>query len=127
MGRAASVVPIVGLLIDWFIQPIAFPLKSLAFLLVGTSIVNPAAGLLAFAGLAPLSTAMAGLCGAPGMGGQLLELMALGAGAGAIFHGPPPGGRTRIGAARTVHGGCRVGLCRGDDPGRRSTIRSQPR
>jgi hypothetical protein len=99
MGRVASVVPIAGLLVYWFLQPVAFPLKSLGVLLVGTSIVSPAAGLLAFAGLAPLSTAIAGLCGAPGMGGQLLELMALGAGAGAILHGSPPEGRTRIGAA----------------------------
>jgi hypothetical protein len=99
MGRAVGVVAVAGLLVYWFLQPAALALKSLAFVLVGVAVISPVAGLLAFAGLAPLSTTIAALCGAPGMGAQLLELMALGAGAGAILRGPPPGGRTRIGPA----------------------------
>jgi hypothetical protein len=86
MGRAVGVVAVAGLLVYWFLQPAALALKSLAFVLVGVAVISPVAGLLAFAGLAPLSTTIAALCGAPGMGAQLLELMALGAGAGVAPH-----------------------------------------
>lgn len=96
--RAAGALAIASLQIYWFLQPVALPLKGFALLLVAVSVVRPAAGLLAFAGLAPISTVIATLCGAPGMGGQLLEQMALGVGAGALLRGRPPEGRTRIGA-----------------------------
>jgi hypothetical protein len=69
----------------WFLQPVSPTLKLLAAVLVATSVLRPAIGALLFAFVAPLSTVIAGLCGGAGLGAQLLEQMALGTGAGAIW------------------------------------------
>src|SRR3989304_6151445 len=97
MGRGAGLATLVSLEAYWFLQPGPLPFKALAALLVTASIVRPAVGLMAFAGLAPLSTTVADLCGAYGMGAQLFEQIALGLGAGLLAHGGRSDDRTRIG------------------------------
>jgi hypothetical protein len=98
IGRAVGLSAIVLLQIYWFLQPVPFTLKALAASMVALSIARPSFGLLAFAGLAPISTAIANLCGAYGMGAQLIEQAALAVGAGALLRSGPTDGRTRIGA-----------------------------
>jgi O-antigen ligase len=72
--------------------------KGLAALLVVVCVAWPASGLLAFAGLAPLSTAIANLCGGGDLlGPQLLEQMALAVGVAALVRPARPETRTRLG------------------------------
>jgi hypothetical protein len=83
----------------WFLQPVPLPAKVLVAAFVVVSIARPASGLLVFAGVAPLSTAVAGLCGGGAwLGAQLLEQLALGVGTGGRVRGGASDGRTRIGA-----------------------------
>jgi len=83
----------------WYLQPIPIAAKALTAGLLAGALVRPTFGMLAFAGLAPVSTAIANLCGgAPGLGAHLLEQMALAAAAGVLSRGGPTDGRTRIGA-----------------------------
>jgi hypothetical protein len=96
-GRAAGLVVIAGLLAYWFLQPAPLLQKGLAALLVAVSLARPANGLLIFAGLAPLSTAIGGLSGTAGMGSRFLELMALGVAAGTVVRRRRPEDVTRIG------------------------------
>jgi O-antigen ligase len=98
VGRWVGLAAIILLQIYWFLEPAQFTFKALTAVIVGLSIARPSAGLLAFAGLAPLSTAIANLCGAYGMGARLIEQAALAVGAGALVWGGPANGRTRIGA-----------------------------
>lgn len=99
VGRVAGLAAIVLLQTYWFLQPVPLAAKGLAALLLLASLVQPSSGLLAFAGLAPVSSAIAGLCGGgAGLGGQLLEQMALSVGAGVLLRGGPTDGPTRIGA-----------------------------
>jgi hypothetical protein len=72
--------------------------KGLAALAIVLSVARPSIGLLVFAGLAPLSTPIANLYGAYGMGAQLIEQSALGIGAGVLLRSGSTGGETRIGA-----------------------------
>jgi hypothetical protein len=97
VGRVAGLAAIASLQTYWFLQPTPLAFKGLAALLVVVSITTPASGLLIFAGLSPLSTVLARLCGSE-LGAQLLEQMALAVGAGALMRSGPPDGRTRIGA-----------------------------
>lgn len=89
---------IIGLLQGcWLLQPIPFDLKLLVASGVAVSLVRPAYGLLIFAGLAPLSTGIALVAGAGGLGGRMLEQLALGIGAGVLLHMKPADGGTHIG------------------------------
>jgi len=96
-AKAAGLAVIAALEAYWFLQPVPFPFKALVALLVVIAVARPAAGLLVFAGLAPLSTVIADLCGASGMGAPLLKQAALGIGAGALLWGGLRNDRTRIG------------------------------
>jgi len=82
--EAGALVVIALLLAYWFLQPVSLALKGLATVLVVIGVARPVFGVLTFAGLAPLSTAIAALFGGAGLGGQLLEVMALAIGAGVI-------------------------------------------
>jgi len=89
---------VIGLLqAYWLFQPIPLGLKLLIASMLGVSLVRPGYGLLVFAGIAPLSTAVALLCGAGGLGGRMVEQLALGIGAGVLLQMKPREGRTRIG------------------------------
>jgi hypothetical protein len=89
---------VIGLLqVYWLLQPIPLNLKLLIAGMVAVSLVRPMYGLLIFAGTAPVSTAVALACGAYGLGGRMLEQLALGIGAGVVLHMKPAEGRTRIG------------------------------
>jgi O-antigen ligase len=99
LGRVAGVTAIALLQAYWFLQPVPLAAKALAVVFLAVSMAGPASGLLVFAALSPLSTVIAGFCGGgPGLGGQMLEQMALSIGAGALLHSGPTEGRTRIGA-----------------------------
>ncbi|HUR19885.1 MAG TPA: hypothetical protein VMZ90_03700, partial [Vicinamibacterales bacterium] len=97
-GRTAGLAAITVVQTYWFLQPGPLAFKGLIALIVVISLSRPSGGLLIFAGLAPLSTAIATLCGANALGGQFLEQIALGVGAGVILHGIREQGRTRTGA-----------------------------
>src|SRR5262245_49452276 len=99
-ARTAGLVAIIGLQAYGFLQPDPLALRLLAALLTVLSILNPTSGLLAFAALAPLSTAIASVCGGPlGSGTQLIEQMALAVGLGTLVRGwRTDDGPTRIGA-----------------------------
>lgn len=99
IGRAAGLVAIGALQLYWFLQPLPLAAKVLAAVFVVVAIRQPAWGLLVFAGLSPLSTVIASLCGGgAGLGAQLLEQFALGVGAGVLVRDRSAEGRTRIGA-----------------------------
>ena len=68
--RVTSLVAIAILQTYWFLQPLPVPLKILAALLVIVGIARPAYGVLALAAVAPVSTVIANLCNAPGLGAQ---------------------------------------------------------
>jgi len=98
-GRVAGLAAIAALQTYWFLQPVPVAAKAVAGVVLLVSLAKPASGLLVFAGLAPLSTALATLCGGgTGLGGQLLEQMALSIGAGVVLRGGTPESRTRLGA-----------------------------
>jgi O-antigen ligase len=98
VGQAAGLTAIALLHGYFLIQPFPVAAKILAALFLLASLVKPDAGLLVFAGLAPLSSAIAGLCGGgTGLGAQLLEQMALAIAAGVLVRARSPGIRTRIG------------------------------
>jgi O-antigen ligase len=98
-GRIAGLIAIGALQAYWFAQPVPVPAKALAAAVVILSMIRPAYGLLIFAGLSPISPAVATLCGGGvGLGSQLLEQFALGVGAGVLVRGWSTEGRTRIGA-----------------------------
>jgi len=99
VGRVAGLSAIALLQTYWFLQPVPLAAKAFAAVFVGISITKPDYGLLAFAGLAPLSAVLATVCGGgAGLSGQLLEQMALSAGAGVLLRAGGTDGRTRIGA-----------------------------
>ena len=85
-GRIAGLVAIVFLQTYWFLQPVPIAAKGLVAVFLGLCIWRLEVGLLAFAGLAPISTAIARFCGGgAGLGGELLEQMALGVGMGVLI------------------------------------------
>ena len=97
--RSAGLAAIGALQTYWFLQPIPGAAKVFAAVCVLLSLARPAAGLLVLAGLAPLSTSIATLCGGGiGLGSQLLEQLALGVGAGVLLRAWSTEVRTRIGA-----------------------------
>ena len=99
VGRFAGLAAIALLQTYWFLQPVPVAARVLAAVLVVLSISRPVSGLLIFAGLAPLSTPIASLCGGGAwLGVQLLEQLTLGVGAGVLLRGGSIEGRTRIGA-----------------------------
>lgn len=59
----------------WFISSVPLALKAGAAALLALSVARPAWGLFVWAGLAPLTTSLAGLAGATVLGAQLLEIM----------------------------------------------------
>ena len=96
-GRVAGLAVIFALHAYWFLQPIPTGFKTLAAAFVVLSLLRPAWGLIAFAAIAPLSTALATQLGGAGMGAQLLEQLALALAAGVLLQ-RSPGTPTRIGA-----------------------------
>jgi O-antigen ligase len=101
-GRVIGLMTVGLLQAYWFLQPVPLTAKGLIALFLAVSLWRPTPGVLAFAGLAPLSTLIAKLCGAgPALGGQLLEQMALSVGAGVLIRSRWAGDRTRIGAPAT--------------------------
>ena len=99
VGRIAGLAALSLLQAYWFLQPLPFAARGFAAIFLLLSIARPSYGLLVFAGLSPLSTALAGLCGGGAvLGGQMLEQMALSIGAGSLARGGPQETRTRIGA-----------------------------
>jgi hypothetical protein len=97
-GRGVGLSAIVLLQTYWFLQPGPVALKAMAAALVILSIARPSSGLLVFAGLAPLSTAIVTLCCGYALGPQLIEQAALAVGVGTLLRSGPTDGRTRIGA-----------------------------
>jgi O-antigen ligase len=103
IGRLALLAAIALLEAYWFLQPVPFAAKSLATSFLFLSLARPDYGLLSMAGLAPLSTMIAGLCGGgTGLGGQLLEQMALSVGAGVLVRPRHEEPRTRLGPPAMV-------------------------
>lgn len=78
-------------------QPLPWLAKGIVVALAALSTANPLAGLLIFAGLAPVTTALAALLGAAGGGTVLLEQLALSATLGPFLHRRLGGGGTRLG------------------------------
>jgi len=97
LGRVAGLTLIACLLAYWFLQPVPTTFKALTAVLVVLAILRPAWGLIAFAAIAPMSTTIANHFSGPGLGGQLLEQVALAISAGVLLRrsDDPP---TRIGA-----------------------------
>ena len=96
-GRVTGLAAIAALSAYSFLQPAPLLFKAMSATLVVVSLVNPAWGLLAFAGVAPLSIAVTNLLGGFGLSGQMLEQTALAIGAGVILRGFRQEVQTRIG------------------------------
>jgi O-antigen ligase len=97
LGQVAGLALIACLLAYWFLQPVPTTFKAVTAVLVILALLRPAWGLLGFAAIAPVSTAFANFCGAPGMGAQFLAQVALAVGAGVLLRSRALDGRTRIG------------------------------
>ena len=61
--------------ITWFISTVPLALKAGVAVLLAVAAFRPGLALLIWAGMAPLSTSIAGLTGLPNLGAQLLEAM----------------------------------------------------
>ena len=101
-GRLIGLAAIAAWLAYGFTQPAPLLFKGISAALVAVSVVSPTWGLVAFAGLAPVSIALANSLGAFGLSGQLLEQAALAIGAGTMVRAFRPEERTRIGAPAAV-------------------------
>lgn len=81
IGRRAlwtTALMLLGLLqVAWLIADVPFPLKLGSSALLMLAVARPALSLLVWAGLAPLTTSIAGLAGAPLIGALLLEVSTL--------------------------------------------------